>query len=216
MQKIKSSEVILKRLRTANLHQIDNRFEDVDLEKDIYTPFDDDAEFVFAREVQNNGGKFVFCADEQELTANLLALAKERNWTSFFTKDKTIQSVLNKHQIAFSESEEDFIKTGHTLTSCEFFVARLGSVLISSKQQSGRRANFLPKTHIVIGHLEQIVPTVKDALMQLHNKYEGRFPSMTTLITGPSRTADIEKTLVMGMHGPQELIIFMLAEPLNK
>jgi L-lactate dehydrogenase complex protein LldG len=89
-------------------------------------------------------------------------------------------------------------------------------VLISSKQQSGLRANFFPKTHIVIAHLGQIVSTVKEAMIKLHEKYEGRLPSMTTLITGPSRTADIEKTLVMGMHGPQELIIFMLTEPLNK
>jgi len=216
MQKIKSSEVILKRLRNANLNQINEPMDNVDLEKDIYQPLDDDIALVFAQELNNIGGTFVFCADEKELAANIKALAKERNWEKLFTKDKAIQHFLDQYQLAHSDSESDFLQTQHTITGCEFLIARLGSVLVSSKQYSGRRANFFPKTHLVVAHLDQVVPAVKDALVKMYDKYEGRMPSMTTLITGPSRTADIEKTLVMGMHGPQELIIFMLEEPLKK
>ena len=44
----------------------------------------------------------------------------------------------------------------------------------------------------------------------IREKYKTRLPSQITLITGPSRTADIEKTLVLGAHGPKELHVFIL------
>ncbi len=215
MQKIKSSELIMKRIRNANLNQMDNNFEDVDLEKDIYAPLDDDIEVNFAQELNQNGGTFVFCNNEEELVNNLQLLSVERKWDSLFTKDKSIQELLSKYTISYSDTEADFLETKNGISQCEALVARLGSVLISSKQMSGRRMNFFPNTHIVIAHLDQVVATVKDALIEVNKKYEGKFPSMTTLITGPSRTADIEKTLIMGMHGPRELIVFMLEQPLK-
>jgi len=215
MQAIKSSEVIMKRVRNANLKQVDNVYEDVDLEKDIYAPIDENIEVAFATELNNNGGTFVFCANEKELTDNLAVLSQSRKWSSLYSKDPKIQALLKKASIPFTQSDKDLLSTTNGITSCEALIARLGSILISSKQISGRKANFFPNTHIVIADLSMIVPTVKSALELVHNKYEGKFPSMTTLITGPSRTADIEKTLVMGMHGPRELIVFLLDEPLK-
>ena len=215
MQAIKSSEVIMKRVRNANLNQVDNVYEDVDLEKDIYAPVDENIEVAFATELNNNGGTFVFCANEKELTDNLAALSNSRKWPSLYSKDPKIQALLKSANIPFTQSDKDLLSTPNGITACEALIARLGSILISSKQISGRKTNFFPNTHIVIADLSMIVPTVKLALELVHNKYEGKFPSMTTLITGPSRTADIEKTLVMGMHGPRELIVFLLDEPLK-
>ncbi|RUA28970.1 MAG: hypothetical protein DSY76_03890 [Bacteroidetes bacterium] len=215
MQTIKSSEKIMKRIRQASLTQVENQYDNVDLEGDIYTPMDDDIEIAFASELNANGGTFVYCANEQELIQNLIALSNERKWNSFFTRDVKIQNLLKDYKLSFGQNDDELLHTQNGITQCEALVARLGSVLISSKQTSGRKPNFFPNTHIVIANLSQIVATVKDGLDLIHNKYQGRFPSMTTLITGPSRTADIEKTLVMGMHGPRELIVFLLDEPLK-
>ncbi len=215
MQTIKSSEKIMKRIRQANLTQVDNQYEDVDLEKDIYAPIDDDIEIAFASELNANGGTFVYCASEQELIQNLIALSNERKWNSFFTKDLQVQNLLKKHNLSTTHNNQDLLQTENGITQCEALIARLGSVLISSGQSSGRKPNFFPNTHIVIADLSQIVATIKDGLELVHSKYQGRFPSMTTVITGPSRTADIEKTLVMGMHGPRELIVLLLNEPLK-
>ena len=67
-----------------------------------------------------------------------------------------------------------------------------------------------PESHIVIANVSQVVPELRDALSGIKKKYAGNFPSQITTITGPSRTADIEKTLVMGAHGPKELYVFMV------
>ena len=62
---------------------------------------------------------------------------------------------------------------------------------------------------------ETIVADIKDGINALKGKYNKQLPSMTTLITGPSRTADIEKTLVMGAHGPKELYLFFIDDSIN-
>lgn len=51
---------------------------------------------------------------------------------------------------------------------------------------------------------------LKDALRELKNKYNDQLPSMTTIITGPSRSADIEKILTTGAHGAKELYLFLI------
>jgi L-lactate dehydrogenase complex protein LldG len=64
--------------------------------------------------------------------------------------------------------------------------------------------------HIVVAYTSQLVHDIKDGLQLVQDKYGDRLPSMISLISGPSRTADIEKTLVLGAHGPKELILFLV------
>jgi L-lactate dehydrogenase complex protein LldG len=94
------------------------------------------------------------------------------------------------------------------ITGCELVVARTGSVLLSSRQNFGRTASIYYPVHIIVVYADQLVPDLKDAIVKLNEKYDGRWPSMLNLNTGPSRTADIEKTLVVGVHGPGEVFCF--------
>ena len=91
-------------------------------------------------------------------------------------------------------------------------MAHLGSVLISSAQISGRRLNVFPETHLVIAYQSQLTDYLDNAIKKLQEKYKNRLPSLISNITGPSRTADIEKTLIMGMHGPKSLIVLIVKE----
>jgi L-lactate dehydrogenase complex protein LldG len=118
--------------------------------------------------------------------------------------------LLDEHGIVLNETATEFqnIKVGITL--CEFLVSRLGSIMISSRQLSGRRLNVFPEIHIVVAYTTQLVPDLKDAFAQLKIKYQNIIPSMVTVITGPSRTADIEKTLVIGAHGPKEIYVLLV------
>jgi L-lactate dehydrogenase complex protein LldG len=99
------------------------------------------------------------------------------------------------------------------LTVCEALVARTGSVLVSSRLASGRSLSVFPPAHIVVAYADQLVPDIEDALALLSDKYGSSIPSMIGLITGPSRTADIEKTLVLGAHGPKEIYVFLVDTP---
>ena len=95
------------------------------------------------------------------------------------------------------------------ITTCEYLVARTGSVIVSTATSNGRKMHAYSPVHVVIAREEQLVAQLEDALILLQEKYKSDLPSAITVITGPSRTADIEKTLVMGAHGPKELIIFV-------
>ena len=70
--------------------------------------------------------------------------------------------------------------------------------------------SIFPHHHIVIARTRQLVLDLKDGFQLLKNKYGNQIPSMISTITGPSRTADIEKTLVLGAHGPKELFVFLV------
>jgi L-lactate dehydrogenase complex protein LldG len=89
-------------------------------------------------------------------------------------------------------------------------VARLGTIVMSSRVAPGRRMMVFPEIHLVLAYASQLVPDLRHAFQKLKAKFGENYPSLVSLITGPSRTADIEKTLVMGAHGPRELYVFLI------
>ena len=99
-----------------------------------------------------------------------------------------------------------------SITGCEYLVARTGSIVMSAAQSSGRSASVYAPIHICIAYTSQIVYDIKDALQSVKEKYGNNTPSLITFATGPSRTADIEKTLVVGVHGPKEVYLFLVEE----
>jgi L-lactate dehydrogenase complex protein LldG len=96
------------------------------------------------------------------------------------------------------------------LTACEVLVAQTGSVLVSSATCGGRALSVLPHVHVVVATADQVVPTLGDALHAVRERHAGGLPSMLSFITGPSRTGDIERILVLGAHGPKELIVVLV------
>ena len=169
-------------------------------------------DLLFAHNLIEAGGEFVFCENESECAENLKLLLEENQWKSFFCLDPEVILIMEKYGVPYTASQEQFIGMHAAVTGCEFLVARLGSVLVSSRKGSGRKLHAFPPSHIVIAGTGQLQPDLKEALHALKQKYNP-LPSMVTLITGPSRTADIEKTLIMGAHGPCNLYVFLIDEP---
>lgn len=93
------------------------------------------------------------------------------------------------------------------VTSCDCLIAQTGSVVISTLSAGDRALSVLPATHLVIARRDQIVPDLTAVFALLRKRYDGRWPSALSFVTGPSRTADIEKILVMGAHGPKRLAL---------
>jgi len=96
------------------------------------------------------------------------------------------------------------------LSACECLVAQTGSILVSSQTCGGRALSILPHAHVVVATIEQVVPTLADAFALVRERHAGSLPSMLSFITGPSRTGDIERILVLGAHGPKELIVLLV------
>jgi L-lactate dehydrogenase complex protein LldG len=93
------------------------------------------------------------------------------------------------------------------VTECDALVAQTGSALVTSRSAGGRALSVLPPHHVVLARREQLVGDLTDALALVNRKYAPNFPSMISLITGPSRTGDIERILVLGAHGPKKLTV---------
>jgi L-lactate dehydrogenase complex protein LldG len=81
---------------------------------------------------------------------------------------------------------------------------------MSAAQQSGRTVSVYSPIHICIAYVDQLVYDIREGLQLLKEKYRHNLPSLITFATGPSRTADIEKTLVVGVHGPKEVYVFLI------
>jgi len=129
--------------------------------------------------------------------------------------EPSLQRLLDQYGFPYYSTDTDFEKADAGITLCEALIARNGSILVSNAGPAGRRLSIYPHMHIVVAYTSQIVGDIKEGLELLKQKYSSQFPSMVSLITGPSRTADIEKTLVLGAHGPRELYVFLLDDSIQ-
>lgn len=210
MEESTTKEKILKRVRDALISKKENPFKNVDFSSPVLVEEKEEREVAFARKLMENGGSFVYCENEKALGENLKMLLQQKKWDAYYVADKKLEMLLQSLEIPFQNDPEAFLKMQAGMTRCEYLIARFGSVLVSSGLDSGRRMFVYPETHIVISTTSQVVPELQDALAGMRKRYQENFPSQMTVITGPSRTADIEKTLVMGAHGPRELFVFVV------
>ncbi len=93
------------------------------------------------------------------------------------------------------------------VTECDALIAQTGSVLVTSRSAGGRALSVLPPHHVVLARRDQMVADLPAAFALLTQKYAENYPSFIGFITGPSRTGDIERILVLGAHGPKKLTI---------
>ena len=95
-----------------------------------------------------------------------------------------------------------------TISRCEALIAQTGSILVSAAC-GGRGASIVAPCHIVYATADQLVPDLETALTNLRRKQTLTHGSFACVISGSSRTADIEKILVQGAHGPRRLVVFL-------
>jgi L-lactate dehydrogenase complex protein LldG len=204
-----AKEQLLKKIRKALLEKRENPYPNLE-EMALYPPATDIPEVIFAEEFTKVSGQFVFCEDEIQFIENILLLAEEKKWRKIYCWEPKLQELLKKYEYPFYATDKDFELAEVGLTLCESLIARNGSIMVSNANAAGRRLSIYPHQHIVIAYTSQLVMDLKDSFALIKQKYGNQLPSMLSVITGPSRTADIEKTLVLGAHGPKELYVFLL------
>ena len=172
-----------------------------------------DVVVAFAERFQQVGGEFHYCETLADFATQLAAYREGQQVGAPYVWEPDLQVVLEMAGVEFRAGEADFVANADlSLTSCEALVARTGSVLVSAATASGRRLSIYPDQHLVLARPSQVVAEIGDALRVMQDRYGAALPSMVSLTSGPSRTADIEKTLVLGAHGPRRIALFLLEE----
>jgi L-lactate dehydrogenase complex protein LldG len=202
-------ENILKKIKQALEQPVPVPFPASEGTQIIFRSSEEENAVVFAENFSKLLGRFSFCSDEKELVEQLQALIASRSWTKIYCRETEIQKNLSAAGFT-TVYTNDIAGCDASITGCESLIARTGSIILSSAQQSGRTVSVYAPVHICIAYTHQLRYDISDGLQQLQETHGRQFPSLVTLATGPSRTADIEKTLVVGVHGPKEVFCFLV------
>jgi L-lactate utilization protein LutC len=98
------------------------------------------------------------------------------------------------------------------VTGCDALVAETGSIALLSAPVETRLSTLMAPVHVVVGSERQLVPDMESVFERFAGRLRpGAATACLTFVTGPSRTTDIEKTLIFGVHGPKKLV-FVFAE----
>ncbi len=209
-----AKEQMLKKIRHALLQKREHPYPNFE-ETALHVRETDPIDILFAERLTAVAGKFVYCEDEVSFIENLLSLAEKEKLRKMYAWEPSVQQLLDKYEFPYFRTEKDFMEAEAGITTCEALIARSGSILVSNGNAGGRRLTIYPSIHIVVAFTSQLVMDIKDGLAIMQQKYGAALPSLISAVTGPSRTADIEKTLVLGAHGPKELYVFLLEDRPN-
>ena len=210
-----AKENILKKIRKALSNSTPLPFPNSEGNQPVFQPSRQELEIEFAEQCTRLQGKFIYCNNNSELGAQLNNIIAHNKWTQIFCCEDKL-SMLLKDEFEISCPHQDLASCDASITPCELLIARTGSIVLSSAQQSGRTVSVYAPIHICIAYTDQLVYDIRDGLQVLKQKYQDALPSLITFATGPSRTADIEKTLVVGVHGPKEVYVFLVESTQNR
>ena len=195
---------MLAKIRQALTSPAPEPFPDTDMHAPLYTGAGDDLAVTFAENFIRLQGQFSYCADLDDLRSQLKMLMERKEWHRVYCANEGLKRLLQM------DWYDELASCNAAITGCEALVARTGSIVLSAAQAKGRTASVYAPAHICVAYSSQLLPDVSHALDWMHRKYKGQLPSMISFANGPSRTADIEKTLVTGVHGPREVFCFLV------
>ncbi|MDZ4782416.1 MAG: lactate utilization protein C [Planctomycetia bacterium] len=196
-----------------------------------YEPADEaEAQARFHREVVNAGGAFHPLDDGlalRELLASLIDRHACRSaivWRHPALERHGVYGMLDQlgvtwldaeraERLAPTERRAAWLAADLGITAADFAIAETGSVVVQSRRGQERMASLLPKVHLAIVEPAMIVPDLFDLFARLELHGLDQLPSNLTLITGPSKTGDLELRLVTGVHGPKAWHVAMINTP---
>ena len=183
---------------------------------DVGAGFDEQIR-LFAENASALKADFKRCPTLEEAASCLQSLAGSEGWKKIATHHNELNDpVCQKLNLPVLYSDSgyaipDMESCDAGITGCECLVAQTASVMISAPASGGRALSVLPPHHVVLARADQLVRDLSSALLHLQKKYAGvGYPSFVSFVTGPSRTGDIERILVLGAHGPKKLTILLV------
>ena len=129
------------------------------------------------------------------------------------TTSPFIKEILSDSEIEFSDDYRNAERKNMvSLIDCECMIAQTGSIMVSDATAGSRTAYSFADTLLIVGRPSQIVAKIKDAFWLMKEKYCDNTPAEISIISGPSRSTDIEDTLVIGAFGCKQIALFLIEE----
>ena len=173
----------------------------------------------FGEQLETVGGHFFVARNEVQAAATLKNIiaglpATQRRRLAISNAPVVARLVrdLNSEdrEIAVTPDGHDLFNFDVGITSAQIAIAETGTLGLESEREQHRLSSLVPPVHIAIIEARNIVQTLDEALHQVQGEGPRAMSRAVTFITGPSRTADIELTLAIGVHGPKELYVIVV------
>lgn len=179
----------------------------------------------FEFELTRIGGRFHVARTARavcDYIENLVSIKQAKiiiGWNAPVISETGLAARLESSDVRFlsndsKRSETEFtnkaIEAGIGITAVDYALADTGTLVLITGAGRARSASLLPPVHVAILEPQQIIAGLDELIPRLNTSAGRNLASAVTFITGPSRTADIELTLVVGVHGPQELHVILL------
>lgn len=182
----------------------------------------------FCKELENIGGYYTIAENDEDIVNTLFKITDSysansivfgghprlKNISDDYMRRKNEKDI-NVHEINCIGNESMLLREklskadiGVSFAFC--IIAETGSAVLLSSPYEPMSLSLLPETSVIIANSKRVVPELTDAVQLIQNEMDFKDLSCMTVISGPSRTADIEKVLVTGVHGPKNLHIILL------
>ena len=209
-----NKEQILAKVREAVMAKDENLFKDVNMHADTWTPFkeEDGADFTFVERFKDNGGIFVYFESKDDFIEAMKQFIIENQWEPLCSTSMKMEAVFKDSGIELCRDYTTKRKKTVSITDCECLIAHTGSVVVTDKCAGSTAAYSNADTLLIYASPSQIVASMKDSIKLLKEKYGSKRPSETVIISGPSRSTEIDNQLVIGAQGIKQLALFLVEE----
>ena len=175
----------------------------------------------FRERLESVGGQCVVVRDEEEATRALAEVVSglqaravaQRIALSDAPSLSRLTSGITADHTAVCPTAADLFNYDVGISTAQAGIAETGTLVLEAEKERHRLVSLLPAVHIAFVRSDDIYLTIGDALAALRGGDEDSMSRAITFITGPSRTADIELTLTVGVHGPKELYVIVIDGP---
>lgn len=135
----------------------------------------------FTIHFKQNGGKFLYCISDIEVSKALKNIIAENSWHNepFYVMDERLENKFKNEPISFTNSPK---KSEVFLTTCEHLIAQNGSILVCSNQLKEMKVNELPSNVVVFATTSQLVESIGEGLKTIKRKYGQRIPANITTL----------------------------------
>ncbi len=208
-----NKEQILSKVREAILEKDESHFTTINLQDDTWIPFkeEDGNEFTFIERFKENGGIFMYFEEMDHFKEAMKQFIVENDWKPLLTTSPLIKEIFADTDIEFQDDYNNLErKKNVSLIDCECMIAQTGSILVSEATAGSRASYSFADTLLIVARPSQFVAKMKDAFWLMKEKYGDDQPVEMSIISGPSRSSDIDNIPVVGVYGCKQLALFLV------